>query len=340
MNYWLHRIKHVSDVSYPLLGQGYLTIGFSDFSNKNFLKKTIADDGDYFDSKFEESWGFVPRSRYSLWYFLSQMKKGDIVIVPKWGGIFSIHKLVSPEPILICDVELNSEFASWIKKHNNLLRVSDENDPRDLGFAWKVKPIAEDISRLEYADAKLTSKMKYRGTTLYISDLEESIKRSIASASNRKPISLKDEMAKSKVTKEKWLEKIREVSTPDKFEKLIKWYFEKVGAKVEIPPKNKREEGDVDIMATIENIKTIIHVQAKFHKGTTDDYAVKQIKNFADSSYLDTEYQNQLWVISTADSFTKTCIKEAEKNSVLLLNGEQFADLLNRFTNPNELTNL
>ena len=34
MNYWLHRISHLAELSYPLLEKGYLTIGFSDFSDE------------------------------------------------------------------------------------------------------------------------------------------------------------------------------------------------------------------------------------------------------------------------------------------------------------------
>lgn len=38
-NYWLHRISHKSEASYPLLEEGYLSIGFSEvFTNEKFLK--------------------------------------------------------------------------------------------------------------------------------------------------------------------------------------------------------------------------------------------------------------------------------------------------------------
>ena len=39
-NYWLHRISHNSEASYPLLEEGYLSIGFSNyFSNEEFLEE-------------------------------------------------------------------------------------------------------------------------------------------------------------------------------------------------------------------------------------------------------------------------------------------------------------
>lgn len=50
MKYWLHRISHKSDVSYPLLEEGYLSIGFSDFpSNDGFFEELRSKDK-------EEAW--------------------------------------------------------------------------------------------------------------------------------------------------------------------------------------------------------------------------------------------------------------------------------------------
>lgn len=30
-NYWIHRISHIAEISYPLLDVGYLSYGWSDF---------------------------------------------------------------------------------------------------------------------------------------------------------------------------------------------------------------------------------------------------------------------------------------------------------------------
>ena len=38
MKIWLHRISHCSDVSEKLLENGYISIGFSDFANIQFLE--------------------------------------------------------------------------------------------------------------------------------------------------------------------------------------------------------------------------------------------------------------------------------------------------------------
>ena len=41
MKIWLHRISYCSDISEKLLENGYISIGFSDFANTQFLENTI-----------------------------------------------------------------------------------------------------------------------------------------------------------------------------------------------------------------------------------------------------------------------------------------------------------
>src|SRR5690554_1110792 len=99
MNYWLHRISHLAELSYPLLDKGFLTIGFSDFTQKEFIDKVIEDDWSYFNGQFQEMWGKVPRTRHNLWRFL-KFKKEDIVIVPSWGTFF-VCEIIDEKPLLI-----------------------------------------------------------------------------------------------------------------------------------------------------------------------------------------------------------------------------------------------
>ena len=42
--YWLHRISHHKEVSYPLLDNNMLSIGFSDFSNQEFIDDVLRED--------------------------------------------------------------------------------------------------------------------------------------------------------------------------------------------------------------------------------------------------------------------------------------------------------
>ena len=43
MNYWLHRISHHAEVSYPLIKKRILSVGWSDFSNEEYLDECSGD---------------------------------------------------------------------------------------------------------------------------------------------------------------------------------------------------------------------------------------------------------------------------------------------------------
>ena len=117
-----------------------------------------------------------------------------------------------------------------------------------------------------------------------------------------------------------------------KFEKLVKWYFEKSGAdKVEILAKNEsNKKGDADIVATFESIRTMIYVQAKKHEGNTSDWALEQISDYISykTEAVDDEYTKIGWVISTADNYSDKCITAAKIAKVQLINGKEFVQLL------------
>jgi hypothetical protein len=58
MNYWIHRISHHAELSYPLLDKGFLTIGFSDFTDDDeIIEKVKFNDWNFFNGKFKEKWG-------------------------------------------------------------------------------------------------------------------------------------------------------------------------------------------------------------------------------------------------------------------------------------------
>jgi Holliday junction resolvase-like predicted endonuclease len=206
MRYWLHRISWLDHVSYPLLEAGYLSIGWSDFSDKEFLEKSSEVNGKYFDKKFNEKYGYLPRNRQK-----------------------------------------------------------------------------------------------------------------------NKPINLKSILFDKSI--DLWLSIIKKELNPDKFEKLILLYFQRVGASnVYIPSKNEANKvGDVDIVAEFEHTKSTICVQVKFHDNETIDWAVKQIRESAESKkYCADNYTTQYWVITSGDSFTEEAKKLASENDIILIDGREF----------------
>lgn len=335
MKYWLHRIAHLQNVSYPLLDKGYLSIGFSDFCTEEFFDMVAENqDWNYLEKDFNECWGSLPRNRYNLWRFLAEMNKGDWVIVPSWGT-FSIYELCDNLPIMATDNKIELPEKDWNDnkiihdKETGMLKLESDKDYLDIGFLRKVKPICKDISRTDYADSPLTSRMKIRNTNADISDLEESIKNAFSAYKNNRPINLKADILEKTVDVLSGI--ILEKMNPDKFEKLVKWYFSKIGAtEAYIPPKNYAEKtGDVDVTATFENIKTIINVQVKFYQGETSDWAINQIKDFSESKEnMSDGYNRQYWVISSSDSFSEKSYNLAKENNIQLIDGKQFVRML------------
>ena len=335
MKYWLHRIGHLQNVSHPLLEKGYLSIGFSDFCNDEFFKKVAKnEDWDYLENSFGECWGRLARGRYNLWRFLAEMKKGDQVIVPNWQT-FSVYKICDDLPIMITDKTIDLPKTDWydieIQRDDKtrFLKLKNETGYLDTGFLRKVQVVCKDIPRREFADSALTSRMKIRNTNADISDLADSIQKAIQSFKKNTPIDLKADILNKSI--ELLNNTILANLNPDKYEKLVRWYFKRIGAtEYYIPSKNyENKNGDVDVVAVFENIKTVINVQVKFHQGETSDLAINQIKDFAHSQAdVSDGYNNQYWVISSADSFSENSCNLAKENGIQLITGRQFVEML------------
>jgi predicted Mrr-cat superfamily restriction endonuclease len=343
MKFWLHRISHCGEASYPLLSRGYLTIGFSDFSDPQFIaelaNRAPDDNWNYFEQRFQEEWGSRNKGTLSLWKFILGMKAGDWVLVPTQGA-FSVYEILDDLPLCIRDVETTGLTAWGLANGDPIVLaghlLSQKGQNIDLGFARRVRRIEDNISRASFADAALTSRMKTRWTTSDICDLQHSVERSLSAYRSNRPIDLHATLLEAHTNAT--LDAIKRNLDDTKFEKLVAWYFEKVGAnRVDRPSKNESgKEGDGDIVATFDALRAIIYVQAKSHWGLTGDWAAEQITAYRNQKEahgnsrdaLDDGYARIAWVISTADDFTPECRSLAKENKVLLLNGRDFAKLL------------
>ena len=329
MNYWLHRITGGENAllfSEPLLfNHSYLSIGWSDFSEDDFVRDVKEGGIDALDSRFQEK----PRSRYSLLRFVQSMRKGDIVLVPA-SGLFHLFEIADDEVLSNESIDV-SLLVDWEGKQAKLDEKgylhNSEGEIVDLGFYRKVIPLQLNIPRESYADQDLYYRMKMRQTNADISDLQKSIESAREAFEIKKPINLKEKI--TEVIVPNILDSIRQHTNDSKFEELVGWYMETLGAKVETPSKNESltEEGDADKVAYFDNIKTAIMIQIKKHEGTTDDWAVEQIKAFKrNHNYGD--YHTQMWVISTCDEFSREAKRLAEENEVRLISGLDFAKMI------------
>ena len=341
---WLHRISHEMEISHPLVDRGLLTIGYSDWSSTEFLEDARGKDGwAKHDQMFLDILGRYPKSRYYLWRFLVEMNVGDWVIVPSWG-VFSVYRITSKaksfhDPGLQTSGKLDG-LENWHKKKVTLDDgvLVPEADPEtgkrdgyDLGFYIEVEPIMTDISRYEYADAALTSAMKYRGSTKECSVLLESVEAGIKAAISKKPINLHSQILEA--SQDAVWKLLQNQLNPDKLEALVRWYFESLGASlVTTPSKNEAgKEGDGDIIATFEPLRTIYYVQAKHHTGYTNQWAIEQIMAYVGHKSSTSEedgYTRVPWVISTAGHFNEEAARLARENGVLLINGSDFARMI------------
>lgn len=330
--YWLHRISHEWDVSYKLLSAGYLSVGWSALADSGIENAVrSASDSQPFEAIMREHGYQTSRSRWNLWHFC-KFNRGDFVVVPLFNGEFSIYKIVG-RPIPITELSGFSVFSSEdgsriVRDEAGLLLRSKTNEIVDLGFVIQVEPIKEHISRYEYADNKLTARMKIRQTNADISDLAESIQNVIGADT---PINLYATVIEELA--EKLLNVIKAQLTPDKFELLVKWYFEKLGASyVFRPSKNSSDKwdgADADIIAEFDTLKIMFYIQAKLHDDTTSRWAVEQISMYKDQHELSPgEHTVIPWVISTASRFSADAITMAQENNVRLITGTEFARLL------------
>ena len=330
-NYWLHRISHESGLSNVLLEKrDELSIGFSDFSSDEYLQEILTNGLDGIWNVVKKEWREGrPRSCFSLYHFLCEMKQGDYVLVPS-SYTFSVYEIVGDKPFSNESLDTNGLQDVWgnpilLEKDGYLYSQGTERKYVDLGFYWKVKPIKTNIPRAEYADQALISRMKARQTTLNINDLENSILEAIQLFEKKSPINLYNLVMEQSAGG--LLNLIREKIDADKFEKLVKWYMESIGGKAIIPSKNDSVEGDADVIAYFELIKVAILIQVKKHIGNTDAWAVEQIKSYKENKDLG-DYAYQLWIISTCDDFTNETKDKAQSENVRLINGRMFAEML------------
>ena len=336
-DYWIHRISHIAEISYPLLENNYLSYGFSDFEEDGFIDGVRGEDGwQFIEVQFLTRWGELSRGRYQLWNFIKEMKAGDWVIVPTYGA-FSICELLDDEPIMIKDIK-DIIIKDWngdiISRDEKGYLINANNDKIDLGFARRIKIIQKNISRYDYADGALTARLKVRQTNVCINDLKESIQKALEGFNNNKPIHFRNEIND---VIPNICSIIQTKLNPDKFEYLIKWYFERIGASsVVIPPKKpstKVDYEDVEIIATFDLLKTIYYVQAKHYRGETGSWGAEQISHLKELESVkddrqDDGYTKVYWLVSSSESFSEECINKAKETNVQLIDGKTFASML------------
>ena len=333
VNYFLHRIKggdNALPLARTLLNKGYLTIGWSDFSDEEYLHK-ISREPNGINDVYLAEYGYLPRNRWNLWRFICDMKKGDIILVPQ-PYTFSLY--VISDDIVYTNKSFDKELLADDQNVRYSLRdgkflYDSHGRCTDIGFYRRVSPVpsGQDIPRWEYADAALTSRMKIRQTNSCITDLRTSVDNALERWRDQKPLNLKSQLRSDLVNPV--LKLLQTQLNEDKFEALVVQLMKTLGAEIEPHAKNETstEQGDADCVAIFNDIKVAILIQVKHHTETTESWAVEQIEAFRKNHNYD-EYTTAMWVISTCSQYSETAIKMAEDEGVRLIDGEEFASML------------
>ena len=335
-NYWLHRItggRNAFPIAKMLLENGYLSIGWADFSCDEFVTNVLDNGIDDAINKHAKSkqenfnWAFT-RNRWSLWRFIKEMKAGDYIVVPTWKA-FSIY-VIEDDQVLTNQSFSLKECSKELPKFDGTYLRDEQNNVIDLGFYRKVKAIgkATNIPRKGYADQLLFSRMKIMQTNANITDIYKSVDDAITRAEHGNPICFYKELLDS--TQDNAKKVIDNFTQHITYEDLVGKYLQAIGADdVQKPPQNesKTEEGDADRVAYFEDLKVAVMVQVKKHSDKTNAWSVEQITRYLEN-HKNEDYNVQLWVISNANDFTEDAKQKAFKNSVRLINGDDFARMI------------
>lgn len=306
--YWLHRISWEWQVSYPLLKAGYLSIGWCDFGHEDILEKLQKD----IQGTFIDIWGeSAGRNRYYLMNFLFKMKKGDLVVVPKYG-VFDIFKITEDKIYTIDTLDVSGLVDANKKKvvkEDDYLKV--DGKIIDLGFFWKVELLKKGISRSK-AEVGLKTKMRYLGTNLNISDVKEDVKSALQQTTTQDKIKLQN---------------IQKKIDSEKLEDLVYWYFKKVGANyVECCSGNNNQWGNVDVIAMFDKLEVTIIVEVNYSTNV-EIWATKRIMAFKETQIKNLE-PSILWLIADVDKYSESIRALACSSTVKLLTKKMFANML------------
>lgn len=339
--YWLHRISHEGEVSYDLLERGYLTIAWSILLDQpdEFIETIKGKESDKDFRDYTEKKGITTTSRWALWNF-GQMKEGDIVLVPKYGGKFGVYRILEEmQPIS------NMKINKFTAKNKEEFEISGSylvnntiKEIVDLGFFVKVESVLQgkDSKPRSYADSKLISRMKIRQTNADITDLANEVESAIVAQEPQDVYGNFIEEIKNKFIEDNIFAKY----TPDQIEKLVDQYFKKIGADdVHILAKNepgKPKGSDADVEATFTDLKTTYYVQVKKHTGETEMTGLKQIKDYIDyinSIPDDVDEVNIAWLLTTG-SFAEEVVQKAKdyhdngEANIRLVDGREFVEMI------------
>ena len=249
----------------------------------------------------------------TMWRFINEMKNGDWVVVPFWGGVFYLAEIAG-------EAFYDSSEAAY---------KADSCHRRPVRWLNNKQPIPR-----HFAKAKLVSRMKTQQTSAEAGDLIDDIYDALLLAGNTQKGTSSEELFASSLRKkisEAVLGEIHEgFMTPQKMEKLVMKVLRAVGASTARQIPTSIDKG-VDIIASFP-IGPVAQVdvgfQVKCHTGETSNELLDQLK-----TGLEKENLTQGWFV-TAGVFSDNAQEYLEKKlegsgiQISLVDGAQLAAMI------------
>lgn len=331
-NYWMHRISHEGEIKQLILNNDNLLVtGWSIISTDYFLQQTKDLSRVGFSKIYEKEFGQLTRNRFCLYMFLNEFKEGDYVVVPGAGN-FSVYEIVGHSPISKEHIweQVNSKEVKNALQYCNGKYYNQSGKELDLGFCWQVKPIKRDIERNGFTSNNLRRRLKFQMTNINLTDLAYDIENAIKAKTTGNVVKIKDEIENG--TSDTILEILRSKINDSDFEKVVKWYLERLGAtSAHIPAKKNlsTSQGDADVIALFDELRIAVFVQVKQYDHIVGKKALDQIVR-AYETYKDKypAYTPILWVVTTCNSFSQDAEDCAIEKNVRCINGDEFARMI------------
>jgi len=294
-------------VENSLLGYGWKKVDFS----KSIDFKNLLDE-------IKDKYGSYGRKKNQVRRFF-ELKHGDVVVVPMKGSV------------VIGIVEGGKSYDTSPKMGFNRVVV---NFRCDNGELRKVS------TRTNVITNKLLSRLRVRQTNVslkgFSSEIENLLK--LGCKKNDRLVDLledkisaaEDEFKQALLNKLKTGDDLWIKGGGDGFEELIGELLKLEGFSSRVlSKKSNKGKGDIDIEAIKEDFwgQTQLVIQAKHHKGVSSIKALHQVVTAIANDEVDT---NAIPMVISTGVFNEETIKEAEKQGVILMDGDSFIDWLYR----------
>jgi predicted Mrr-cat superfamily restriction endonuclease len=252
----------------------------------------------------------------TMWRFINDMKVGDWVVVPCWGGVFYLAEIT----------------GGAFYDNSPRAKSADSSYRRPVRWLNNKKPIER-----KFAKSKLISRMKIQGTSADAGDLIDEIAGALQLATKQPGKqtssgfdSLFAEQLRLKMV-EAALEQVRHGYIDNiKFEQLVRRILLSNGAvSAKIVP--KLHDKGVDVIATflVGGVSQVrVGVQVKHHSGETENVWIDQL-----IKGMEAENLSLGWFV-TSGIFQKDAEEYLEKKlagsalQIFLVDGEQLAGMI------------